>query len=248
MSPNKRKIVPVGSSTGLSGELRAAVAPIWDRLLTHPFVTGMADGSLPPKRYLFYVDQNLLYLSGYARAIALGAARAPDEQTLGTFTDSLVNIVRTEIPQNRRLRDRTRALVPGGHSDLPPEMAPATHAYTSYLLATAALGAALDVRAMILPCAWSYGEIANSLVGRAVEHPVYTEWFRFFASDEYTELVVRMRRDFDDATADVSPTGRQRLAEIFLTATRLEHKFWDMGYRAQQWSDGHDDLEATHEQ
>ena len=31
----------------LSERLHAAAAPIWQKMLTHPFITGLGDGSLP---------------------------------------------------------------------------------------------------------------------------------------------------------------------------------------------------------
>jgi thiaminase/transcriptional activator TenA len=229
-------VTPEPAPEGLSAELRRVVDPLWRRLETHSFVVEMASGTLPPERYLFYIEQNLLYLPEYARAIALGVAKTRDEASLAAFTESLVNIVSTEIPQNERLRDRVRELVPG-HGTETPVMAPATRAYSSYLLAVASLGDIREIRTVILPCAWSYGDIARGLIGTAVDHPVYREWFGFFASDDYADLVARMRADYDGELSDAGPSERSRLAEIFTTATRLEYEFWAMGYESRQWDD-----------
>jgi thiaminase (transcriptional activator TenA) len=220
--------------TGFSAQLRRDVSGAWEQLCRHPFVVEMADGSLDPRRYLFYIEQNLLYLPEYARAIALGVAKTTDSTGLEAFTDSLVNIVATEIPQNRLLRDRVRALVDDVDTS-PVEMAPATLAYSSYLLSTASLGDERAIRTLILPCAWSYGDIAGRLADQVVDHPVYSEWFRFFASPEYGELVREMRAAFDADTADCSERERSLLAVIFGNATRLERQFWDMGYHQLRW-------------
>jgi len=45
----------------------AAARPIWDDQLQHPFVRGIADGSLPPKRFERWVRQDYLYLKEFAR-------------------------------------------------------------------------------------------------------------------------------------------------------------------------------------
>jgi thiaminase/transcriptional activator TenA len=229
-------VSPEPAADGPSAQLRRRVDGLWRSLETHPFVVEMASGTLPPDRYLFYIEQNLLYLPEYARAIALGVAKTRDEATLSAFTDSLVNIVRTEIPQNRMLRDRVRDLVPA-HATVAPVMAPATLAYSSYLLAVASQGDIREIRTVILPCAWSYGDIARRLAPTAVDHPVYREWFDFFASDDYADLVDRMRVEYDAETAGASPREQARLTEIFTTATRLENDFWQMGYHARQWDD-----------
>jgi thiaminase/transcriptional activator TenA len=223
-------------SRGLSEELRADVDVVWDRILAHPFVLEMAEGTLPEEKYLFYLEQNLLYLPAYARAIAWGAAKASDDEELRAFAASLDNILHVEIPQNERLRDRVQQLTPVRHPGA-RAMAPATLGYTSYLLATAAQGDSLDVRTLILPCAWSYGAIASRLVDRVADHPVYTEWFRFFASDDYTLLVTTMRARFDERARVATAPQRARMAGIFEAATRLEGAFWDMAYDTRHWPD-----------
>ena len=219
---------------GFSAQLRHDVADLWESLCDHPFVVEMARGTLDPQRYLFYIEQNLLYLPEYARAIALGVAKTTDRAGLEAFTDLLVNIVATELPQNRLLRDRVRELA-GGGSAAPTQMAPATLAYSSYLLSVASLGDERAIRTLILPCAWSYGDIASRLQSGVVDHPVYSEWFRFFASPDYTELVRQMRAAFDADTAGCSAKEREQLTGIFRNATRLERQFWDMGYHQIQW-------------
>jgi thiaminase (transcriptional activator TenA) len=220
---------------GLSDELRAGVDAVWQRLLAHPFVVEMAAGTLPEEKYLFYVEQNLLYLPEYARAIAWGAAKSPDNEALRAFAGSLTNILQVEIPHNERLRDRVRSSTPVRHpADV---MAPDTLAYTSYLLATAAQGDALDVQTLLLPCAWSYGAIASGLIDAMADHPIYSEWFQFFASTDYALLVSTMREHFDLSAAEASGTSRARMARIFADATRLENAFWDMAYDTRQWSD-----------
>ena len=47
---------------GLSDELRAGVESIWETVVTHPFVTEVADGSLDRERLYVYVDQDYLFL------------------------------------------------------------------------------------------------------------------------------------------------------------------------------------------
>ncbi|WP_162529766.1 thiaminase II [Nocardioides caldifontis] len=209
-----------------SDQARGAAAEVWDRLPEHPFVRGMADGSLPPSTYQFYVGQNLLYLPQYARAIALGVAKSRDDEELRRYSAALANIVDVEIPQNRSLLTRVQQL----SGDLTQEevMAPATRNYTSYLLSTAATHDVVAIGAVILPCAWSYGEIARHHVDQVVAHPVYRPWFEFFATDEYAALVAAMRTRLDADAAGLAEVDRARLTRVFVDATRLEHDFWDM--------------------
>ncbi|WGX97488.1 thiaminase II [Nocardioides sp. L-11A] len=229
---------------GFSEAARREVVQVWDTLPEHPFVRGMADGSLPPQVYRHYVTQNLLYLPHYARAIAMAVAKARDDDELRRYADALANIVDVEIPQNRRLLHRVRELCEEGSgrradgsddsddSDDSAVMAAATRNYTSYLLGVAARCDVVAIGAAILPCAWSYGEIARRHASGVVEHPVYAEWFRFFAAPEYDALVVGMRERLDADVAPLPPVEVRRLARIFADATRLEREFWDMAMEA----------------
>jgi thiaminase/transcriptional activator TenA len=222
------------TSGSLSERLRAGCAAIWDTLPAHPFVRELAEGTLPAEKFRFYLEQNLLYLPEYARAIALGAARASDEAELNSFSAALANIVETEIPQNRAMLE---AVIAAGAPDRGGSLgaAPGTVAYTSYLMASAFRGGALEVMAAVLPCAWSYGEIGASLADVSVDHEIYCRWVHFFASVEYGELVGRMKAEMDMMAS--SGADEAQLAESFRMGTRLELVFWQMAYDLAQWPD-----------
>ena len=167
--------------------------------------------------------------------MALAAGRAGDVETMRIFSADLTNIVEVEIPENRELLARVIEL---GARDLRGSegMAPATVTYTGFLVETAATSRPVEVMAAIVPCAWSYGEIASRRRDQIVEHPVYAEWVRFFASPEYAGVVERMQADFEWLVArDDVPF--ERLSSLFTTGVRLERGFWDMAYAREHWPD-----------
>src|SRR5438876_1674487 len=154
----------MGESTSharASDLFRAQSAPIWDALHGHAFITELADGSLPLEKFRFFLEQDDLYLEEYARCLAMGAARSRNERELRFFLADLNQVMDAELPSNRALlhevielgaEDRGGALM----------MAPATVAYTSYLQSLALRGGPLEIMACLLPCAWSYVEIATA--------------------------------------------------------------------------------------
>lgn len=220
----------------LCEELRAGSERIWASLHAHPFLRELAAGTLPLERFRFYLEQNLLYLPEYARVIALGAARAGDPDELARFSVALANIVENEIPKDRELLAQVTELGAEERGGAWPA-APGTLAYTSYLLSTAYGAGPLEIMTAIMPCAWSYGEIAARLRGEIRPHPVYSSWVGFFDSDEYRALLADMRAQLDAMGSDVDPARRGRLREIFDMSGRLEHGFWDMSYGMIQWPD-----------
>jgi thiaminase (transcriptional activator TenA) len=219
----------------LCERLRNDCAELWEELHAHPFIEGLADGTLPPETFRFYIEQNLQYLVEYARAMALAAGRAGDVETMRIFSADLTNIVEVEIPENRELLARVLEL---GARDLKGSegMAPATVTYTGFLVETAATSRPVEVMAAIVPCALSYGEIAARRREQIVEHPVYAEWVRFFASPDYAGVVERMQADFEWLVA-CDDVELERLSCLFTTGVRLERGFWDMAYAREHWPD-----------
>jgi thiaminase/transcriptional activator TenA len=226
----------VAEPASFSGAMRDESLALWNGLTEHPFVVEMANGTLPLDKFRFYIDQNLLYLPEYARAISAGILGSRSNEELKWFSDAVANIVDVEIPENRELQARVAALggKPHPNADV---MAPATLAYTSYLAATARRSDALGILALILPCAWSYEDIARANVHNAAEHPVYREWLRFFTTQEYHEVVVSLRHDLDTAAREATPESQRHAADVFRNGIRLEAGFWDMAYGGIHWPD-----------
>jgi thiaminase (transcriptional activator TenA) len=216
--------------------LRSDCDGVWAGLHAHAFIRELAAGTLPPEKFRYYVEQNLQYLPEYARAIAYGAAKAEDVETMRRFSTELVNILENEIPENRELLDRVLEL---GAEDRGGAvcMAPATVAYTGFLVSVAATSGPLEIMAAIVPCTWSYGEIASSLIAEGLvhDHPVYAEWIRFFGQPEYGDIVDAMKSHFEELAAAVDEATIRRLSALFAMSTRLERGFWDMAYGLEQW-------------
>ena len=219
--------------------LREDCAPIWTALHQHPFITELAEGTLPLDKFRFFLEQDVFYLQEYARCLALGAAKSRTERELRYFTVDLNQVLDAEIPSNRELLAQVIEL---GAQDRGGSlaMAPANVAYTSYMQALSLRGGPLEIMAALLPCSWSYVEIATALRERTDgSHPVYAGWIAYFSMPRVVEMVAEMRRDFDvlileEATSEVR---RREIAEIFATSSRLERSFWEMAYTLEQWPD-----------
>jgi thiaminase/transcriptional activator TenA len=220
-------------------EMRAGSADVWDGLHQHPFLRELADGSLPLEAFRFFLEQDNLYLLEYARCLAMGAAKSRDDTELRYFTVDLNQLLESELPTNTDLLAR---VIEMGAADRGGAlgMAPANVAYTSYLQALALRGGAMEIMAALLPCAWSYVEIAERLAAERTSTPeVYADWVGYFSLPATVEMVVSMRRDFDTLAreAGLTTARRRELGEIFAMSSRLERGFWEMAYSLEQWPD-----------
>lgn len=184
-------------------------------------------GTLPHETFRRYFEQNVPYLADYSRAIGLIIGKAPDLASASVLSRFLGQIVGTEIPANIAFLTRL-----GGSPDKaedPASMLPATYAYTRHLLYTCAQGTCAEGLAAVLPCQWSYGELARPLMESPPTDPVYADWVAMFGNDDY-EALVEETTGLLDRVADRRADAMQRLSFVFDASTRYEVQFWDMAY------------------
>ena len=68
-----------------SEEAWKASEDIYEKILQHPFVKGLADGTLPAEKFRFYIEQDALYLRQYFRVLSHIASRLDDISEAETF-------------------------------------------------------------------------------------------------------------------------------------------------------------------
>ena len=190
-------------------------------------VRQIGEGTLPHETFRRYFEQNVLYLADYSRAIGLIIGKAPDLASASVLSRFLGQIVGTEIPANLAFLARL-----GGfpeEAEDPASMLPTTYAYTRHLLYTCAQGTCAEGLAAVLPCQWSYGELARPLIASPPTDPVYADWVAMFGNDDYGALVEETT-GLLDRLADRRADTMQRLSFVFDASTRYEVQFWDMAY------------------
>ena len=203
---------------------------IWAGYHTHPFVKGIADGSLDEDKFRFYMIQDYIYLIDYANVFALGVAKARDMETMRLFAGYVHQILDGEMEIHKGYMHRL------GISLQEAEATPAALdnvSYTAYMLKVAYEEGPAEIAAAILSCALSYEHIARRIVQehpQAEAHPFYGEWVSGYANDEYS-AANRVLIDLTERLATgYSETQLRHLEEIFIACSRYEMAFWDMAW------------------
>ena len=214
---------------GFAAELRAASADVWDAQHAHPFVRGIGDGTLDAARFRFYVRQDYRFLIEYGRLLALGAARAPRLAEMRRFAALAQGVLETEMALHVGFAQRWDITA----EELEAEpMAPATAAYTDFLLRTAALGDYAELVAALLPCMWGYAEIGERLAAAGVpDHPGYAAWIATYADPEFQALAAWARELCDTAAGDAGDGARARMHAAFRTCSEHELAFWEAAWK-----------------
>ena len=213
-----------------SAELREAAAPAWEAQVSHPFVRGIGDGTLPEDKFRFYVRQDYLFLIDYGRLLALAAARAPRLEWMRRFAALAESVLETEMGLHRQFAARWGVTTEQLESE---RTAPATDAYCDFLLRTATLGDFAELVAALLPCMWSYAEVGERLAAEGLpDHEGYADWITMYASDEYGQLATWCRELTDAAAEGVAGPGRRRMHSAFRASSEHELAFWESAWQS----------------
>jgi len=209
-----------------------AITPIYDAILRHPFLRGLTDGSLSRDAFMFYVVQDAHYLRDFARALALAAAKAPREEWIITLCDHAAGALRVE----RSLHETFFREFGLGEKDVAATpLAPTNLAYTSYLLAVAHGGPFHEALAAVLPCYWIYWEVGKELERAGSRDPLFSRWIGTYASEEFGSVVRAVLEMADTTASRLGEDERATMRRHFVTTSRYEWMFWDMGSRMEGW-------------
>ena len=214
-------------------ELFDAVEPIWQAQVAHPFVRGIADGTLPVETFANWVRQDYLYLKEYSRVFAWAAAKASRLEAMQWYAQVLDLTLNTEMALHRSYAEQFGL----SEDDLEAEqMWPTNRAYTDFLVRTAADGDMAELVAALLPCAWGYAYTAVQIAPEAdPDDERYAEWLATYTSDEFQQAAAHLKNEMNRLADGVSEAKRARLREIFVLSSRYELRFWQMCWSGESW-------------
>ncbi|MEK3720800.1 thiaminase II [Paenibacillus sp. FSL H8-0034] len=215
-----------------SDQLRQAVDVSWQASFEHPFVQGIAKGTLPLSCFRHYLLNDAYYLSQFARVQALGAAKADslfDSNRMAAHVQSTYNAelsLHEDFAKQLGISDEERAAF---------EPSPTAYAYTSHMLRAAYTGHLGDIVAAILPCYWLYHEIGERLQVYKPEEPIYSQWISTYGGEAFGELVQEQINRLDQIAEQVTAADRERMKRHFVISSHYEYKFWEMAYTHETW-------------
>jgi thiaminase (transcriptional activator TenA) len=200
----------------LALELWAANQDVAEACLAHPFVRGLASGTLPVSSFRSYVAQDAFFLEAFARAYASALARSPDRHGLEAF-HALIGGVLDELKLHAAYAARWDV-------DLARvEPLPSTLAYTDFLLAAAGLGTFGQICAAMTPCMRLYAYLGQALLAEGVTGPSnpYREWVETYASPDFESLAATLEALLNRYATDAPP-----IRQAYRRAMHLELAFF----------------------
>jgi thiaminase/transcriptional activator TenA len=184
------------------------------KILAHPFVRGLGDGSLPAANFKSYVAQDAYFLDAFARAYAFCLAHGTSREDLFGFAELIAGVLE-ELKLHKSYTEKLEVSFDG----VTP--LPATRAYTEFLLHTARQGQLGETIAGMTPCMRLYAFLGQALAKKAVA-PAYADWVKTYSDPGFEALAVRLEALLEQHAVD-SPVVRANYRQ----AMELEYGFFD---------------------
>jgi thiaminase/transcriptional activator TenA len=217
-----------------TNHLRQLAKSIWDAQYVHPFVVALGKGTLPERKFKYYILQDARFLGDLSRVFAAGALRAPDSDSALRFAKLAEETITVERSLHENYGKRWKMTVKE-ISSVP--MAPTNYAYTRHMLTVAQTGSAAEITVVALPCAWIYCGVGQHLLKHGPPkdtHP-YRDWLMLYASPEFAEVQEWMRKKVDQWAKTAGKEEKRRMEESFVTSSRYEWMFWEMAWKEEKW-------------
>lgn len=214
---------------GWSNTAWTAAEPVFGKIISHPFLLGLASGELPREKFVFYIGQDALYLKDYVRVMAVIASRFEDPRHTGLFLEYAMENLDAE-------KELHSLYLPGTVTDSALTASPVCTLCASHLWKQA-VSAPLEVAlASVLPCFSVYAMAGRHVFENSrIDGNPYRDWITVYGSDGF-DAPARQLADLCDYFAERTvPRTRQEMTEAFVTGVRLEWMFWDSAYNMESW-------------
>lgn len=214
--------------SSLTQQLWETITPLYQSICKHPFIEELAAGTLDKNRFIFYLQQDALYLVDFARALAHTATRLKSLEQ----TEIFLIFAQEALVAERELH---KYYFKYFNVKACSEQQPACFYYTNYLLATVNQKSVEEAVAALLPCFWIYAEVGQHIANTTASNNIYHPWIAMYSSDAF-HLAVKKARDITDHLAtEVFPANHELMKKAFVHSARLEWLFWDSAYKLEQW-------------
>lgn len=188
--------------------------------LEHPFVRGIADGTLERRKFAHYVGQDAFFLEAFARAYSVVAAKTPDWEGFTVF-HNLAGSVLKEL----QLHEAYAKVWEVNLQAVEPTAA--TRRYTDFLSATAWGGDVGLTTAAMSPCMSLYVFLGQKLAENGILEHQYADWIRTYSSPEFEQLAQQL-----ESLGDRYTSSTQTVYKTYRYAMLCERDFFQAAWES----------------
>ena len=212
--------------TGFTDHLVEANHDLWAAMARHPFVLGLADGTLPDTALEAWVQQDRIFVVEERRVLA--ALRG---HGLPSDLDDLLAVLDRSLAGEAEAFTRT-ATDRGFVAQVEPW--PVCLGYTSYLRCAAHDGV-LEGLTALYAAERAYLDTWTTVAGGSPADSAYHAWIQNWSGPGFRAFVAALGGGLDELAGTPSPALASRLGVVFTGAVRFELAFWEMCWGGQAW-------------
>jgi thiaminase len=199
---------------------------VWAAMAGHPFVLGLARGTLPDSALQAWVQQDRVFVMEERRVVAALRAHGLPSRLDDLLADLDHSLVLEAEAFTRTAADR------GFAPDAEPW--PVCLGYLSYLRC-AAYDGVLEGLTALYAAERAYLDTWTAVAERSPADSAYHAWIQNWSGEAFRDFVTALGRDLDEVAGTPSPALTERLGVVFTGAARFELAFWEMCWSGQAW-------------
>lgn len=210
--------------TGWSARIWEENLPVYNAILSQPFIRELANGTLPSDKFSRYLAQDEIYSSGFVRQLVQFTETLPDSEDKAFFMTFSQASIESEEAMHQLLMERYGVDGKGQPSRITSEYG----AHTQQALDSGLKEVAL---AAMLPCLWIYNRAGLDILRIAeLDGNPYMEWIMEYGDEEYTAEMDQILKIIDRWAEAAENDVVTKMDEAFLEAARFEYAFWRYCY------------------
>ena len=215
----------------VSERLRKDADGVWEKIIEHPFVMELYSGTLPMEKFRFYILQDYNYLIASIKNFSIISSKADSIDAMREVTEILHLESVSEFKGYEEFLGKLGYTIEDAKNIEP---IPMNVSYVNFLLSTSSLKSYAESITSVLPCFWSYAEIAGHHKNKLGKNKnrLYIDWASVYLSEPYVNLVKKIKKLVDEAGETVS---YEMLKKTFITASKYEYMYWDAVYNMDTW-------------
>jgi thiaminase len=212
--------------TAFTDRLVEANQDLWTAMADHPFVLGLAEGTLPGSALQAWVQQDRIFVVQERRVLAALRAHGLPSR----LDELLADLDRSLVVEAEAF---TQSAADHGFA---PEVEPwpVCLGYTSYLRC-AAFDGTLEGLTALYAAERAYLDTWAAVAGRSPADSAYHAWIRNWSGEAFRAFVGDLGHGLDELAGAPSPALAERLGVVFTGAARFELAFWEMCWSGQAW-------------
>jgi thiaminase/transcriptional activator TenA len=221
-------------------ELRQCSIEIWQSILNHRFITELSNNTLPINKFLFYLKQDHYFLEEFSKFLQSAKQKAIHNKMNEWLDNLYMSTVNFEMKMQRQLVSSLDVLLStrshpsvnttsfaAKYNIVPTKT---TLNYTAYLKHVSSSGTFTEIVSVMAPCPWTYLEIAQQLSKFPIKNKVYSNWVRFYSSNESIKQVDEIKQILNILSRNENEKSKDIMKNHFANACKFELLFWEMAY------------------